>query len=233
VDSRWGNCGGWIINCRRKTRYGRASTSDAIPVTESQPPGQIIAASSLVDVLLADEDVEDVGALPVDQVPEWLNQLPILAGWQQVDLSDKPSVPLARMVVHGPRDDSGWAAAETVSVFSYTGWPIFGELLRHAGGTLGALGAVDVNTKVLSVPPVRWVAALRSSGTAQIGGHQVWVQQSNYVAGSEERRAGRLIVQSIFVDNSHRAELAPEIAQMSDSVYHGFVASIRDKSVAS
>ncbi len=30
----------------------------------------------VVDVLLADEDIEDVGALRVDQMPEWLNQLP-------------------------------------------------------------------------------------------------------------------------------------------------------------
>jgi hypothetical protein len=47
-------------------------------VTESQPPqGPIVAASPLVDVLLADEDIENVGALRVDQVPEWLNRLPI------------------------------------------------------------------------------------------------------------------------------------------------------------
>jgi hypothetical protein len=105
-------------------------------------------------------------------------------------------------------------------------------LLRNAGGTLGALDAVDINTIVLSVPPVQWVAALRSSGTARIGGRPVWVQQSNFVAGSEERHAGRLIVQSIFVEDSHHAELAPEIAKLSDSVYHGFVASIRDKPVA-
>jgi hypothetical protein len=194
---------------------------------------QLVPPSSLVEVLIADEDIEDVGSLSIEQAPEWLNLLPVLGGWQQVELSDTPTIPLARMVVHGPRDDGGWAAAETVSVFGYTGWPIFGELLRHAGGTLSALHAVDINTKVLSVPPVQWVAALRSSGTARIGGRQVWIQQSNYVAGSEERHAGRLIVQSIFVDDSHHAALAQEIAQMSDSAYHGFVDSIRNKPVAS
>jgi hypothetical protein len=197
-------------------------------MTESSlpPEAQLVSPSSLVDVLLEDEDIEEVGALRVEQLPEWLDQLPILRGWQQVDLSDRPTVPLARMVVHGPRVDGGWVAAETVSVFGYTGWPIFGEVLRHSGDTLRSLGAVDINTKVLSAPQVRWVAALRSSGTARIGTRQVWVQQSNYVAGSEGRHAGRLIVQSIFVDDSHHAELVPEITQMSDNVYHGFIAAI-------
>ncbi len=197
-------------------------------MTESSlpPEAQLVSPSSLVDVLLEDEDIEEVGALRVEQLPEWLDQLPILRGWQQVDLSDRPTVPLARMVVHEPRVDGGWAAAETVSVFGYTGWPIFGEVLRHSGDTLRSLGAVDINTKVLSAPQVRWVAALRSSGTARIGTRQVWIQQSNYVAGSEGRHAGRLIVQSIFVDDSHHAELVQEIAQMSDNVYHGFIAAI-------
>jgi hypothetical protein len=204
-------------------------------MTESSlpPDAQLASPSSLVDVLLEDEDIEEVGALRGEQLPEWLDQLPILRGWQPVELSDRPTVPLARMVVHGPRDDGGWDAAETVSVFGYTGWPIFGEVFRHSGDTLRSLGAVDINTKVLSAPQVRWVAALRSSGTVRISGRQVWVQQSNYVAGSEERHAGRLIVQSIFVDDSHHTELAQEIAQMSDNVYHGFIASINDKPVAS
>jgi hypothetical protein len=199
-------------------------------MTESSLPAEVelVSPSSLVDVLLDDEDIEEVGALRGEQVPEWLNQLPILRGWQQVDLSDRPTVPLARMVVHGPRDDGGWAAAETVSAFGYTGWPIFGEVFRHADRTLRALGSGDVRTKVLPVPPVQWVAALRSSGTALIGDRQVWIQQSNYVAGSEDRYAGRLIVHSIFVEDSYRAELVSDVAQMSDTVYHGFIASIND-----
>jgi hypothetical protein len=199
-------------------------------VTESQPPqGPIVAASSLVDVLLADEDIEDVGALRVDQVPEWLNRLPILSGWQQVDVSDKPTVPLARMAVHGPRSDQGWAAADTISVFGYTGWPVFNEVLRNASGTLRNLGAVDIATKVLPVPPARWVAALRSSGTSRIGDRRVWVQQSNYVAGSEEAHAGRLIVHSIYVDDQNFSELTADITQLSNAVYQEFVTAVRSE----
>jgi hypothetical protein len=196
-------------------------------VTESQPPEQIVAASSLVDVLLADEDVEDVGALRLDQVPDWLNQLPIPAGWQQVELSDKPSVPLARMAVHGPRTEQGWAAADTISVFGYTGWPTFNDVLRNASGTLRNLSAVDIATKVLPVPAARWLAALRSSGTARIGDRTVWVQQSNYVAGSEEVHAGRLIVHSIYVDEAYLSGLTAAIAQLSNAVYQGFVTAVR------
>jgi hypothetical protein len=179
-----------------------------------------------VDVLIDDEDIEDVGALSGAQVPRWLQQLDIPEGWQLVELSDKPEVPLARMVVHGPRHDGGWEAADTISVFGYTGWPVFYEVFSNAAGTLHDLGAADIVTKVLPVPPTQWTAALRSSGTAVIGGRSVWVQQSNYVAGSEQPHAGRLIVHSVFVDAARHAGLADDITQMSNAVYQGFVAAL-------
>jgi hypothetical protein len=193
------------------------------------PQGQLFTASSLADVLYADEDIEDVGALRGNQAPEWLYRLPMLVGWQRVELSDKPAVPLVRMAMHGPRGDGGWAGAETISVFGYTGWPTFNEVLRNADGTLRTLGAVDIVTKVLPVPSARWVAALRSSGTALIDGRCVWAQQSNYVAGSEQPHAGRLVVHSIFIDDLYRSRLVADIAQMSNAVYHGFVAAVRIK----
>lgn len=199
-------------------------------MTESQlPPGPVVAASSLIDVLLADEDIDDVGALPVDQLPEWLNRLPVLSGWQRVDVSDQPAVPLARMAVHGPRIDQGWAAADTISVFGYTGWPVFNDVLRNASGTLCSLGAVDIATNVLPVPAERWVAALRSNGIARIGDRRVWIQQSNYVAGSEEAHAGRLIVHSIYVDEAYLRELTETVTLSSHAVYQGFVTAIRSR----
>jgi hypothetical protein len=196
-------------------------------MSESPAPQPLpFTASSLVDVLFADEEITDIGALRGAQVPEWLQQLQIPPGWQSVGLSDNPQVPLARMAVSGPRADAGWEAAETISVFSYTGWPTFDEVLRNADGTLRALGASDIVTKVLPIPPTQWAAALRSTATALVGERRVWVQQSNFVAGSEQQNAGRLTVHSVFVDPSCRDRLADDIVVMCDAVYEGFVAAL-------
>jgi hypothetical protein len=130
------------------------------------------------------------------------------------------------MAVLGPRADGGWEAAETISVFSYTGWPTVDQVFRNAASTLRALGASDIVTKVLPVPPTQWAAALRSTATALVGERRVWVQQSNFVDGSEQQNAGRLTVHSVFVDPSCRDRLAEDIAQQSGAVYEGFVAAL-------
>jgi hypothetical protein len=198
----------------------------------SFPPLQGLpsTASSVVDVLLADEEIEDVGTLTGSQVPGWLHRLGTPQGWQLVELSGKPHVPLARMAVYGQRDDGGWEAAETISVFGYTGWAQFYEIFHNAAGTLRALDAASIVTKVLPVPPVQWTVAVRSSGTAVIGGRDMWAQQSNYVTGSEQPHAGRLIVHSIFVEATSRARLAGDISQLNDAVYQGFVATLSNES---
>jgi hypothetical protein len=190
------------------------------------PQGLPQVTSSIVDVLLADEEIEDVGALTGTQVPEWLHRLDTPQGWQLVELSDTPNVPLARMAVHGPRDDGGWEAAETISVFGYTGWPMFYEIFRNTAGTLRTLGAAGIVTKVLPVPQKQWTVGVRSSGTALIGSRDAWAQQSNYAVGSEQPHAGRLIVHSIFAEATSRARLAEDISRLSDAVYQGFVATL-------
>jgi hypothetical protein len=194
------------------------------------PQGVPLTASSVVDVLLADEEIEDVGALTGTQVPEWLHRLGAPQGWQLVELSGTPHVPLARMAVYGPRDDGGWEAAETISVFRYTGWAQFYEIFHNAAGTLEALDAAGIVTTVLPVPQKQWTVGVRSSGTALIGGRDAWAQQSNYVVGSEQPHAGRLIVHSIFAEATPRARLAGDITRLSDAVYQGFIATLSNES---
>jgi len=191
----------------------------------------------MVDVLTEDEwmEIADVVALTGDRVPGWLQRLGIPKGWQLVTLPGKHELPLARVAVCGERADGGWEAAETISVFGYTGWPTFYEVLKKAVDTLRALGARDIATKVLPIPPIQWTVALRNSGIALIGGrpvwardsNPVWVQQTTYVAGSEQPHAGRLIVHTMFVDAACRPLLGGEIAQVSDEVYRGFVGALR------
>lgn len=192
----------------------------------SPQQGQALVASSLLDVLLEDDEITDVVTLKGAHLPKRLRELDLPPGWQQVAPPDDPAVPLARMSVYGPRADGGWQAAETLSVFGYTGYPYFDELVRHADRTLRDLDATDVTTKVLAIPPTRWAAALRSSGDALIGDRRVWMQQSNYVAGSDQPHAGRLIIHTVSVNAQYHAQLAGDITHLSDAVQQWFIASI-------
>ena len=190
------------------------------------PRWQSLPASSLVDALIEDEDIEDVVPLPRPEVPGWLQRLSAPMNWQLIELPDDADPPLTRMAVCGPRGDGEWEAADIISIFGYTGWPVFYDVFHNADRMLRGLNATSIAIKVLPIPPMQRAAALRCSGTARIGDRSVWIQQSNYVAGSEQPHASRLIVHSLFVDTACRARLAEDVTQLSDAVYHGYVAAL-------
>lgn len=198
------------------------------------PQWQSLAVSSLVGALAEQQDVvDDVVVLSGTKVPKWLQRLEVSLGWELVALPDEPDGLLARMAVRGRRDDGGWEAAETISVFGFTGRPTFSDVLGKPAETLRALGARDIVTKVLPIPPRQWKAAARSSGIALIGGRPVWecdsspvwVQRTNFVAGSDRAQAGRLIVHTVFADAGCRPTLNREIVDAGEAVYQGFVAT--------
>jgi len=193
------------------------------------PHWRPLPSSSLVDAFYEDEEIEDVVALSGAEVPEWLQRLSIPMNWQLVGLPDVPDQLIARMAVCGPRGNGEWEATDTISVFGYTGWPVFYDVFHNADRTLRDLNATGIGVQVLPVPPIQWTAAVRSSGIAPIGDRSVWVQQSNYVAGSEQPHAGRLIVHSLFVDTACRDRLADDVTQLSDAVHQGFVAALLDE----
>jgi hypothetical protein len=218
----------------RAGRCGGHTMSASFPLPEWQSG----AASSMKAVLIDDEwmDIEDVVTLTGDRLPDWLQRLGIPQNGRAVTLPNNSEVPLAKAAVWGKRNDGGSEAAETICAFGYTGWPLFSDVLEKSAGTLRALGAGNVVTKVLPVSPRRWTAAVRSTGIALIGGrparapesHTAWVQQSTYVAGSDQPHAGRLIVQSLFVETASHARLSDDIREASDVVYEGFVAALAD-----
>ncbi|ORA22398.1 hypothetical protein BST12_09520 [Mycobacterium angelicum] len=165
-------------------------------------------------------------ALSGAEIPEWLRQLSVPAEWQLVQLPDNAEQPMARMAVRGLRGDGEWEAADSISVFGYTGWPVFYDVFHHADGMLRALAATGITVKALPVPPIERTAAMRSSGTVLTDDQSVWIQQSHYLAGSEALHASRLIVHTLFVDAASRARLAEDIIQLSDAVYQGFIATV-------
>lgn len=191
------------------------------------PQGQPSTGSPLVDALLADEGIDGLGARVGDQVPGWLQRSTVPEGWRLVGLADHPGVPLARLVLRGPLDDGEWEGTETISVFGYTGRPMFYDVFSNAAGALRNMGATNIVTSVLSIPPAQGAAALRSRGAALTGDRRVWAQQSTYVAGSDQPQSGRLIVHSLFVDARCWARLAEDIMLMSNAVHQGFVAALR------
>lgn len=192
-----------------------------------RPPRWRIAPSpSLVAALYEDEDIDDIASLVGAAAPEWLQHLRIPRDWQPVEVPETPDQPIARLVVWSPNGNGKWDAANAISVMGYTGWPTFYDVLRNADDTLRGLDASDITLRVLPVPPIQWTAAVRSSGVAQIDDRNVWVQQTNYVAGSEQAHASRLIVHSLYVDSASRDRLAQDIAQLSDDVYQGFIDAI-------
>jgi hypothetical protein len=190
------------------------------------PPWRPLPSSSVVDVLYEDEDIEDVVVLTGAAAPDWLKHLSIPIDWQLVGLPDVADQLVARMAVCGSLGNGEWEAADTISVVSFTGWPAFYDVFRNADRTLRGLNATGVAVHVLPVPAIQWVAAVRSSGTAVIGDRSVWVQQTNYVAGSERSQAGRLMVHSVFIDAACRDRLAEDVTRLSDTVYQGFVAAL-------
>jgi hypothetical protein len=187
------------------------------------PRWQPTPSSSIVEALYEDEDIEDIVALSGAAAPEWIQHSSVPMNWQLVRLPDASDQMTARMAVCGPLGNGEWEAADTISVIGFTGWLAFYDVFRNADRMLRDLDATDIAVKVLPVPPIQWTAAVRSSGVATIDDQSVWVQQSNYVAGSEQSRAGRLIVHSLFVDSAFHDRLTEDIAQLSDDVYQGFI----------
>jgi hypothetical protein len=187
---------------------------------------QRLPTSSLVDVLTKDDDIEDVVAFSAADLPEWLAGVSLPVGWQRLEIPEQPEPPVARIAAYGSRGDGDWEAAETISVFGYTGWPVFYDVFHNADRTLRGLNAAGIAVKVLTVPRIQRAAAIRCTGTAVIGDRSVWVQQSHYVSGSEQPHASRLIVHSLFVETAYRARLTDDITRLSDAVYQGFIGAL-------
>jgi hypothetical protein len=186
----------------------------------------------MVDVLLSqdgiyDEDeINDFGPLTGDSVPEWVRRLTVLEGWRMLDLPPDQAAAVTRLAVAGPRPDGSCEATETLSVFGYTGWAGFDEVLSGADRSLQDLDADHITSRVLRLPPVKWAVAVQAEGVAMLGERRMWMRQSNYLIGSMSPHAGRLFVHSVIVDDAVRQQWAQDVDRLCEAVHHGFVASL-------
>jgi hypothetical protein len=203
-------------------------------MSSSSPPPRwrSLPSSLVVDALRDDDDIEDVVALTGAAAPDWLTQLRIPTDWQVLGLPESPEQAITRMAVFGPLGNGEWEAADTIGVTGFTGWPSFYDVYRNADRLLRGLGSSQIEVKALPVPPFQWTAAVRSSGTALLGDGSVWIQQSNYVAGSENPHASRLIVHTILVNAERQKELSQDISRLSADVYNGFIDALPARHIA-
>jgi hypothetical protein len=188
---------------------------------------RLTTAKSIAEVIAEDVYVDHLVQLDGDGIPEWLSRLEVPDGWRLAQLDDSSPARPTRVAVCGQRADTGWEASDTISVFGFTGVPLFRNVLGNAACILRDLDAHDITTRVLTAPPKPGVLAVRSSGTFTIARLCVWAQYSTYLAGSEQPAAGRLIMHNVFVESGYRTRLVDDIIELSDAVHQGFIAGIR------
>jgi hypothetical protein len=204
----------------RNSPQSAAPEPDA-PVTSWQQ--RLRSASSLVEDLAADDDgVEELVALTGADTPPWVGELPIPARWQVMAVRDTDMVAPARIAVCGARPDGSWEATDTLEVYGYTGRPAFYDVLGCTARTLRDLDAPDITTRVLAIPATQGVTAERSTATVSIQGRAVWSQLTNYVAGSDEPHAGRLIVHNVHAATDRLPNLTEDITFLTQSVQDAF-----------
>lgn len=203
------------------------SSTPGQPQSADQSWQRWAVASSLLDAL-ADEfcGVDDLVAFTGAETPRWVNQLAAPPHWHKAEFPNAETaiVAPARTLAWGPRSDGGWEATDTVEVYGYTGLPSFGDVLDSTARSLRDLGAQDVRTRMLAMPATPGVAAERSTGLVAIDGRRIWIQLTNYIAGSNEPHAGLLIVHTLYVAERFYHELANDIAVLTGSVQDTFIA---------
>ena len=201
------------------------SSTPGRPQAADQSWQRWAVASSLLDAL-TDEvcGVDDLVAITGPDTPGWVNQLASPPHWRQVVVPDSERVIVApaRTLVWGPSSDGGWDGADTIEVYAYTGQPSFGDVFESTARSLRDLDAQGVRTCMVAMPAIPGVAAERSTGLLTMDGRRIWIQLTNYVAGSNQPHAGLLIVHTLYVAERVRPELANDIAVLTGTVQYTF-----------
>ncbi|MCH9730829.1 MAG: hypothetical protein K0U84_14335 [Actinomycetia bacterium] len=191
-----------------------------------------LATVSSVAGIVASQ-VSDLTQLQVNELPGWLLNLGLPPGWRiahydptypSVAGTGRPAEP-SRIAVCTPQTNRrrGYGC-ETITVFGFTGSPAGQDIYRNAECSLSDLGAADTTSTILETPAVRGAIAVRSSGYLSVGEMDMWAQYSNYIAGSDAPKRGRLVQHCLFIGSDTQHALTADIAELSDAVYQAFFA---------
>jgi hypothetical protein len=185
---------------------------------------RLARVSSVADIVA--RHVCDLAHVPPGELPQWLQGLPVPAGWH-IARFDGDGVAPSRIAVCGAHFDGGWDGCETINAFSFTGSPDTDMVRDHADRTLRDLHAEQITTHTLMTPQLPGTTAVRSSGYFGAAGLWVWAQYSTYIAGSTQANQGQLIQHNVFIESGCRARLDHNVTQLSDSIHHAYLTGIR------
>ncbi|MBS9532918.1 hypothetical protein KIH27_04860 [Mycobacterium sp. M1] len=195
-------------------------------MTSPEHPGtaaaQLLTTPSLAALVAA--HVDDLVELGSDDAPEWVTTCGVPPGWRPARLDNSPQRP-ARITVYGHNPGHGWAGCETISVYRFTGTLPAEVIHANADCTLRGLNAQNITTTTLTTPPTPGVTAVRASGYFTAGHRRIWGQYSTYTtAPIPAAGQGLLIEHTLFIDADHQADLADDIARLSNTIHHTFQA---------
>ena len=193
------------------------------PRNPNSPAAAAVGAPPTVSTGIAEIGTHVTGltSVPAHQLPEWIQNLVAPNGWVVARVENQPAV--ARVALFGPMADASWTAAETISVFSFTGVPPADVLRAHNGRPLRDLHADSITTYPLDASCRPDVTTVRSEGYFTTVGKRTWGQCSTYLVGSHRTGAGLLIEQVIFVEAARRGHLREDIAELADTVHEAFL----------
>ncbi len=190
---------------------------------------------SLVDVVRT--RVPDLTLLNGQQLPGWLKALPAPPpGWAlgRIDADQAPT----RITLHRNAGDPSWDGCEVINLFAFTG--LLSREVVHAdiACTLNAVGAHNISTHPLFVPPGLDATAALASGEFALRGKRVWARYTAYLAqrpassvarGHEEGQRGVLVEHNTFVTAEALPRLQPEVLKTGDATYKALISALRDR----
>ena len=190
---------------------------------------------SVVDVVR--KYVPDLTILNSQQLPAWQPTLPTPPpGWVlgRIDTDPAPT----RIALHRNVADPNWDGCEVVNLFEFTGSLPLEVVPANAACTLHAVGADDIATRPLFVPPDLDATAALASGEFAMGGKRVWAQYTAYLAqepadaatrGRGHRHRGMLLEHNTFITVDSVPKLHREIVQMGYDIQQTLISALSQR----
>lgn len=194
------------------------------------------AVPSLVDAVR--NYAPDLRLLNDQELPAWLPELPTPPpGWVlgRIDAAQAPT----RIALHRNATSPAWDGCEIVNFFTFAGSVPPEVVHADTACTLHAVGADNISTQLLFVPPGLDVTAALATGEFIMGGKHVWAQYAAYLAQEPAGAAGRgdeqrgvLLEYNTFVTAEARPRLQSEVLQTGDAFHEELISALRDASRA-
>lgn len=151
----------------------------------------------------------------------WLPDLVSPPGWAHSAIEN---MALTRMLTRRLGASSHWDGCDVLNLYCMSGTVGDALVLENADRTLRDSGANDIHVSRVDVPRQYEVIAARATGQLDANGRTICAQYSYYAVNTAAGAA--LIDHSVLVGYDALATLAPEVEEMTDSVYRSLLASI-------